>query len=229
MRRLKPWLGLFARLVLGGVLVTAGYLKAFNLSQAKMAVRAYEMFPIPVANIFGLALPWLEIGAGLLLLIGISVRYAAAFAGALMFFFILAILNNGLHLNQSRGGWGAYFLGYDIARQYIDNNAENAVLLLQIDHASPTYFVPPSTNKHSMVSDLTNTSLLTLYQQNYSAVYIARRRPLVLNDSSIINIENLTIVDNSPYGWLKKTIGRYYPTPMYLYKYSKHIKTNLIS
>ncbi|MEK6649139.1 MAG: DoxX family protein [Actinomycetota bacterium] len=91
MRRLKPWLGLFARLVLGGVLVTAGYLKAFNLSQAKMAVRAYEMFPIPVANIFGLALPWLEIGAGLLLLIGISVRYAAAFAGALMFFFILAI------------------------------------------------------------------------------------------------------------------------------------------
>ena len=51
MRRLKPWLGLFARLVLGGVLVTADYLKAFNLSQAKMAVRAYEMFPIPVANI----------------------------------------------------------------------------------------------------------------------------------------------------------------------------------
>ena len=38
------------RLVLGGVLVTAGYL-GLNLSQAKMAVRAYEMFPIPVANI----------------------------------------------------------------------------------------------------------------------------------------------------------------------------------
>ena len=91
MIRTRPWLGLAARLVLGGVLVMAGYLKAFNPSQAKMAVRAYQVLPIPVANFFGVALPWLEIGAGLLILIGVSVRYAAIFAGALMLLFIIAI------------------------------------------------------------------------------------------------------------------------------------------
>lgn len=91
MTRARPWLGLGARLILGGVLVVAGYLKAFNPSQAKMAVRAYQVLPIPVANVFGLALPWFEIGVGLLLLVGISVKYVSILAGGLMFLFILAV------------------------------------------------------------------------------------------------------------------------------------------
>lgn len=91
MTRLKPWLSLCARLVLGGVLLAAGYLKAFNPSKAKMAVRAYQALPVPIANIFGLALPWLEIGAGLLLIMGVAVRYTSVFAGALLLLFIVAI------------------------------------------------------------------------------------------------------------------------------------------
>ncbi len=133
--------------------------------------------------------------------------------------FLLALMQNLQGLNEWRGGWGAYFLGYDTARQYVDDHSQNAILLLPFDHASPTYFAPPSTNQHNMVSDLTNTSLLQSYQQNYSAVYIANRYPLVFDDPSIVNIANLTIVDNSPYGWFKKAMGRYYSTPMYVYKY----------
>ena len=56
-----------------------------------MAVRAYRLLPVGIANFFGLALPWLEIGAGILLIIGITVRYASIFGGALMLLFVGAI------------------------------------------------------------------------------------------------------------------------------------------
>ncbi|CAB4783027.1 unannotated protein [freshwater metagenome] len=91
MKKLSPWLGLVFRVVVGAVLLVAGYLKAFNPSKAKMAVRAYEALPIPVANILGVALPWIEIGAGLLLILGVAVRQTAIFSGFLMLIFIIAI------------------------------------------------------------------------------------------------------------------------------------------
>jgi hypothetical protein len=56
-----------------------------------MAVRAYELLPIWLANAFGIILPWLEMGAGLLLIIGVAVRYAAIFGAVLMVAFIIAI------------------------------------------------------------------------------------------------------------------------------------------
>ena len=85
---LQPWVTLAARILLGVVLVLAGYLKAKSPAQAQMAVRAYKLLPISIANIFGLALPWLEIGAGVLLIVGIAVRYAALFGGLLMLLFV---------------------------------------------------------------------------------------------------------------------------------------------
>jgi uncharacterized membrane protein YphA (DoxX/SURF4 family) len=91
MKKYQPWLGLLARLVLGGVLLVAGYLKAFSPDKSRMAVRAYEVLPIPVANFLGILLPWLEIGAGLLLILGIGIRYSSIFGTALMFIFVIAI------------------------------------------------------------------------------------------------------------------------------------------
>ena len=91
MKKAQPWVGLFARLILGGVLLVAGYLKAFSPDKSMMAVRAYELLPIWLANVLGIILPWLEIGAGLLLIIGVAIRYAALFGSALMVLFIVAI------------------------------------------------------------------------------------------------------------------------------------------
>ena len=47
----NQWLGLVARLALGAVLFLAGWLKAFKFDEAQMAVRAYEVLPISVANV----------------------------------------------------------------------------------------------------------------------------------------------------------------------------------
>ena len=91
MKKYLPWVGLLARLVLGGVLLVAGYLKAFTPDKSQMAVRAYEVLPIPLANLLGIILPWLEIGAGLLLILGIALRYSAIFGTALMLIFVVAI------------------------------------------------------------------------------------------------------------------------------------------
>lgn len=88
---LQPWLTLLGRILLGGVLLLAGYLKAKSPAEAQMAVRAYKLLPISVANIFGLALPWLEIGGGILLIAGLAVRYSAIFGGLLMLLFVGAI------------------------------------------------------------------------------------------------------------------------------------------
>jgi len=91
MKKAQPWIGLLARLGLGGVLLYAGYLKAFSPDKSMMAVRAYEILPIWLANVMGIVLPWLEMGAGLLLIVGIAVRYVAIFGAALMIAFIIAI------------------------------------------------------------------------------------------------------------------------------------------
>jgi uncharacterized membrane protein YphA (DoxX/SURF4 family) len=91
MKKAQPWIGLLARLGLGGVLLYAGYLKAFTPDKSMMAVRAYEILPIWLANVMGIVLPWLEMGAGLLLILGIAVRYVSIFGSALMIAFIIAI------------------------------------------------------------------------------------------------------------------------------------------
>jgi uncharacterized membrane protein YphA (DoxX/SURF4 family) len=87
----QQWSTLVARLILGGVLLAAGWLKAISPSEAQSAVRVYQVLPTGLANGLGLVLPWLEIGMALLLIVGIWVRPAALAAGGLMLIFIIAI------------------------------------------------------------------------------------------------------------------------------------------
>ena len=87
----QPWLTLLARLILGAVLLVAGALKVPNLPKSAMAVRAYEMLPIPMANFLGYTLPWIEIGLGLLLIVGVTVKISGGLGGLTMLAFIIAI------------------------------------------------------------------------------------------------------------------------------------------
>ncbi|MEY3890282.1 MAG: hypothetical protein RLY62_464 [Actinomycetota bacterium] len=87
----QPWLTLLARLILGGVLIVAGALKVGNLQKSAMAVRAYEMLPIWLANLFGYVLPWIEIGIGSLLVVGALVKINGLLGALIMLAFIIAI------------------------------------------------------------------------------------------------------------------------------------------
>ena len=87
----QPWLTLVARLGLGGVLLAAGGLKVGNLQKSAMSVRAYEMLPVDLANFLGYVLPWIEIGMGLLLIVGIAVSIVGLLGALTMLAFVVAI------------------------------------------------------------------------------------------------------------------------------------------
>jgi len=87
----QPWLTLLARLILGGVLFAAGALKIGSLQKSAMAVRAYDLLPVSLANFLGYTLPWIEIGVGLLLIVGVAVRISGLIGAFTMLAFIIAI------------------------------------------------------------------------------------------------------------------------------------------
>ncbi len=87
----RDWVGLAARLILGGVLVVAGGLKLGNLADSVYAVRAYRILPYDFTAAVGYALPIIEVAAGLLLILGLFTRWAAVVGSLLMVAFIIAI------------------------------------------------------------------------------------------------------------------------------------------
>jgi uncharacterized membrane protein YphA (DoxX/SURF4 family) len=87
----RLWLATVLRLVLAGVLITAGWLKLPDPAESVRAVRAYQLLPEAIVPTVGHGLPLLEIVVGLLLLVGFATRFAAAVAGVLMLAFIIGI------------------------------------------------------------------------------------------------------------------------------------------
>lgn len=90
-QKYQSWIGLVARLILGVVLFVAGFLKVEELEKSQMAVRAYELLPISLANILGIVIPFFEVAVGILLILGAATRITAALGGLLMVVFIFAI------------------------------------------------------------------------------------------------------------------------------------------
>jgi uncharacterized membrane protein YphA (DoxX/SURF4 family) len=89
--KFSPWIGLLARLTLGGVLFLAGYLKFDELDKSQMAVRAYEMLPVALANFIGIVLPFAEIFMGILLILGAGTRLMGILSALLMLVFVIGI------------------------------------------------------------------------------------------------------------------------------------------
>lgn len=90
-RKAIPWVTTAARLILGGVLIAAGALKIGNPSDSVVAVKAYQLLPDSIAVTVGHILPILEIVVGVLLVVGLLTRVAAAIAGLLMLAFVVGI------------------------------------------------------------------------------------------------------------------------------------------
>lgn len=105
----RDWVGLAARLVLGGVLLVAGGLKLGNLGESVLAVRAYQILPYELTDIVGIAMPIGEVALGLALLTGTFTRIAGALGALLMIAFIIAIASawaRGLTLDCGCFGGG---------------------------------------------------------------------------------------------------------------------------
>ena len=110
-RPVAPWISLLGRLVVGGVFLAAALTKVDDPQESVRAVRAYDLLPEAVVRPLGYALPYLELALAVLLIVGIGVRYVAAFTGALLVVFVAGIVSawvRGLKIDCGCfGGGGA--------------------------------------------------------------------------------------------------------------------------
>ena len=90
-RGIKDWVGLLARLVLGGALFIAGALKIGDLESSVQAVRAYQLVPYDLAKWVGYAMPAIELIVGAMILAGFLTRWTALLGTLMMAAFIVAI------------------------------------------------------------------------------------------------------------------------------------------
>lgn len=86
--RVADGLGSIARLVLGAVLIVAGGLKITTPEASAKATQAYQVLPHDLAAYVGYALPTVEVVLGLLLVLGLFTRTAAAITSVLLVVFI---------------------------------------------------------------------------------------------------------------------------------------------
>lgn len=85
-------LALVARIVLAGVFLYAGTLKALNPQEFLLDVRSFQMLRDPWAAWLALGLPWLEIFCGVALLLGGWTRGACLVLGGLLLVFAAAFI-----------------------------------------------------------------------------------------------------------------------------------------
>jgi len=83
---------LLARVVLAGVFLYAGALKALDPQEFVLDVRSFQVLRDPWAAVVALGLPWLEIFCGIALLLGGWVRGACLVLGGLLVVFAGAFL-----------------------------------------------------------------------------------------------------------------------------------------
>lgn len=103
------WVGLAARLLLGGVLLVAGALKVGALGQSVLAVRAFRILPYDLTTAVGTVMPFGEILLGLLLITGTFTRISGVLGALLMVAFTIAIASawaRGLTLDCGCFGGG---------------------------------------------------------------------------------------------------------------------------
>jgi len=91
------FLALLMRLYLGWVFITACLHKIANPASFAVDVATYQLLPLWAVNFFALTLPWVELFAGVLLVVGLRARAAALLVALMMLSFMVA-LGHALHL-----------------------------------------------------------------------------------------------------------------------------------
>lgn len=83
---------LIFRVIIGVVFIWASLDKIAHVSDFSRAVHNYKIVPIVIENIIAISLPWMELLAGLFLIIGYKVKGAAALISFFLMIFIVAIV-----------------------------------------------------------------------------------------------------------------------------------------
>jgi uncharacterized membrane protein YphA (DoxX/SURF4 family) len=96
------WVGLVARLVVGGVWLWAGLLKVTETEASVTAVRGYQLLSPSLADAVGRVLPMVEVVLGACLILGLLTRVAGGVSALLQLAFIVGIASvwaRGISIN----------------------------------------------------------------------------------------------------------------------------------
>ena len=88
----SQWVLLASRLYLGLVFIFASWHKIMAPEIFALDVATYQLLPLWAVNGFALVLPWVELLAGAMLILGLRARAAALLVLCMMLSFILALL-----------------------------------------------------------------------------------------------------------------------------------------
>jgi uncharacterized membrane protein YphA (DoxX/SURF4 family) len=105
------WVGLVARLVVGGVWLWAGLLKVTETEASVTAVRGYQLLSPSLADAVGRVLPMVEVVLGACLILGLLTRVAGGVSALLQLAFIIGIASvwaRGISINCGCFGNGGY-------------------------------------------------------------------------------------------------------------------------
>ena len=124
-QQLKGYMSLACRLIIGGLFVYASIYKILDPGSFAVSIRNYMILPPSWSNLVALTLPWIELGAGTFLILGINTRPSAIITTFLLGVFLCAIIyaySIGLDVDcgcfssaqHSEGRIGVYHLVRDI-------------------------------------------------------------------------------------------------------------------
>ncbi|PKN54023.1 MAG: DoxX family protein [Deltaproteobacteria bacterium HGW-Deltaproteobacteria-14] len=96
------WLGLAARVYLGVVFLMACVHKIAHPEVFALDIAAYDFLPTELVNLLAITLPWVELVAGVMIIVGIRARAAALLIAVMLVAFIIPLavaLVRGLDLS----------------------------------------------------------------------------------------------------------------------------------
>ena len=93
-RLTHPWLTVRVQIALGAIFVAAALPKIADPPSFAHMIYNYRSLPAPLVNITALTMPWLEILAGLALILGVWTRPARTIIAGMLLIFIVAIAFN---------------------------------------------------------------------------------------------------------------------------------------
>lgn len=184
---IRGWLGTVARLVVGAVWIWAAWSKLGNPRGFVQAVRAYDATPEWLSKAIGYGMPVLELCLGVLLVVGIVTRYAAALSGLLFVVFLIGLIQadaRGIKLECGCFGGGGTTTGNT---QYVLDILRDIGLLalavflvlwpltrISVDEflARNDYVEPPSAKRMRTEQG----------QRKYNAMLEARRRDALIRN-----------------------------------------------
>jgi uncharacterized membrane protein YphA (DoxX/SURF4 family) len=137
-----PVVGTVCRLLVGGIFIYTGYPKLLRPDDFARLVHGYRILHVDMVNLVGITMPWMELVAGVFLVIGIIPRSSALVIAGMLAVFIGAgflALMRGLEIEC--GCFFPFMGGHELGWDLLVRDAVMLLLALQV-LVWPSSFLP---------------------------------------------------------------------------------------